>query len=281
MAIRLLGFPTRLGIPRAPRDDAPRALRAAGLIQRLHQAGVNVTDLGDLTLPEPSMAPLEQVVAAARRQADLAARSWRPGDLLMTLGGDHSTALGTLTALAQLQIDCDVVWIDAHADFNIPDTSPSGNPHGMALALACGLTPLGPAVTDPDRLRLLGVRDVDPGEQRLLNQAGVTALEPGAVRRQFDQIIDNLRENVVISFDVDSVEPHEAPATMTPVPHGFTRQEAIDLVRAIARRRRVVALDLVEYYPSLDASNRTASLLLDVAEAAVSSHAGRNGAAAH
>lgn len=271
MVIRLLGFPTRLGLPCAPQDSAPHALRAAGLVERLRRTGT-VDDLGDLIVPDPGENPLRQVIAAAQRQAELATRCWRPEDLLLTLGGDHSTALGTLTALSRRQIDCSIVWIDAHADFNTPDTSPSGNPHGMVLALACGLSPLAAQVTDAGRLNLLGVRDIDAGEQTLLAEAGVMALQPPDVQRQFDMIIDRLAEHVVISFDVDSVDPKEAPATMTPVPNGFSRREAISLVRAIARRRRVVALDLVEYYPSLDGSGRTASLLLDVAEAVASTH---------
>jgi arginase len=270
MAIRLLGVPTRLGIPRTERESGSQALRRAGLLASLYRMGQTVHDLGELPVPGPA-APLPELVAVtASRQADLLTDSWLPGDQFLVAGGDHSASLGTLTALRRLGIDCDIIWIDAHADFNTPRTSPSGNPHGMVLAMASGLLPACPPVIDPSRVKLLGVREIDPGERELLRRCGVTALSPEELRNRWDEVINGLRENVYISFDVDAVDPAEAPATLTPVPGGLTGREVLALVRQIARRRRLVALDLMEYHPDLEQDGRTASLLLDITEAALS-----------
>lgn len=278
MAVRLLGCPTTLGIPHNARQHGPQALRQAGLAERIRATGVGLEDLGDLVIPAPGPHLIDTVAALARQQAEVLGRGRRPGDLLLTMGGDHSTSLGTLTALCRLGIDCDVIWIDAHADFNTPATSPSGNPHGMVLAMACGMMGHSPKVLDPARIRMMGVREVDPGERLLLHQEGVKHLTPSEVLLHLSQVIGGLAGNVYISFDVDAVDPSEAPATRTPVPHGFSRRDAIGLVRAIARHRRVVALDLVEYHPDLDVNSRTASLLLDVAAAAIPAPASIRGA---
>lgn len=275
MAIELLGFPTTLGLPRTARRHGPEALRQAGILQELKDLGAQLNDLGDLSLDSGDVADsperrVEKVVRAARAQADLWQRSHRPGDLMLTLGGDHSTSLGTIWALASMGHTFDVVWIDAHGDFNVLETSPSGNPHGMVLSLACGLMPqFMPRTVAPSALRLWGIRDLDAGERKLLEQERVEVLTPDQTRLQRDRLVGRLKPNVLLSFDIDSVEPAEAPATMTPVPGGFTRTEALELVRMVASQRNILALDIVEVHPDLDRNQLTESLAVAVAKVAV------------
>ena len=285
MAIQVLGFPTTIGLPRRAKRHATEALRAAGLLEMLRQYSASVEDLGDLTLPEGDRAlPVdEQVrlsVSAAREQAAFWQRNHKPGHLMLTLGGDHSTSLGTLWALSDMGYDYDVIWVDAHGDFNIIETSPSGNTHGMVLALACGLMPdFMPPVISPSALRLWGIRDLDPGEQRLLASHAVEVLSPEQVRHQWDRIVMRLKPNVVLSFDIDSVDPAAAPGTMTPVPGGFHRHEALELVGHVARHRQILALDIVEFHPDYDQANTTLELARAVVTTALTGRAERLGSA--
>lgn len=275
MAIQLLGFPTTLGLPRQAIQHAPAALRSAGLVQQLRRL-VPVEDLGDLPLPElhtPGDVPgmVTAVVDAAGQQADLWLRHHQPGHLMLTLGGDHSTSLGTIQALSRMGHSFDVVWIDAHGDFNIIETSPTGNVHGMVLALACGLMPAyAPGYVMPSNLRLWGIRDLDPGERDLLTQHRVEVLDPDQTRHEWDRIVKRLKPNILLSFDLDSVEPDQAPGTMTPVPNGFHRHEALQFVAHLAREKHILALDIVEFHPDYDRQNLTLQLALDVVTTAVS-----------
>lgn len=277
MTIQLLGFPTTLGLPRTARRHAPEAMRASDLFVSLNRYDRRVIDHGDMLLPpglqqDPAPVRVAKVVDAAGRQAEHWLRVTQPGDLMLTIGGDHSTSLGTIAALAAMGHDFDVVWIDAHGDFNTIETTPSGNPHGMVLSLAAGMLPDAMAkVIDPASLRLWGIRDLDPGERKLLEQERVEVCTPAQVRTQWDQLIAGLKPNILLSFDIDSVDPTEAPGTMTPVPAGFTRQEALDLVAAVVRGRNLLALDLVEYHPDFDVDGVTNRLAHDVLRAALGS----------
>jgi len=268
-----------MGLPRRAVRHAPEALRSAGLIRALKQHGGPVEDLGDLTLPEgdrahPASERVRMCVAAAREQADFWLRTHKPGHLMLTLGGDHCTSLGTLWALNLMGLDYDVIWIDAHGDFNIIDTSPTGNPHGMVLALACGLmAEIMPAVIEPAALHLWGIRDLDPGERELLEREAVEVLSPDQVRHEWDRILMRLKPNLFISFDMDAVEPGQAPGTMTPVPGGFHRHEALELVAQLARHRHVLALDLVEFHPDRDHENLTLQLAQAVCTAVLTGRA--------
>lgn len=281
MAIQVLGFPTTLGLPHRPARHAPEAMRSAGLLQRLGELSSTVEDLGDFPLPEgnprdPVHERVVKAVDAARRQADFWLKQHKPGQLMMTVGGDHSTSLGTIWALHRMGHSFDVVWIDAHGDFNILETSPSGNPHGMVLALACGLMPsYMPGVLDPACLHQWGIRDLDPGEKLLLEQNHVEVLSPDQVRHEWERIAMRLKPNVFLSFDMDSVEPDQAPGTKTPVPGGFHRHEALDLVAYLSRHRHLLAVDLVELHPDRDQNDLTVNLAVEVACTAVSGQAER------
>lgn len=275
LAIELLGFPTTLGLPREAFRHGPEAMRDAGLVKMLTDLNHQVIDLGDL-IPPPGSAgqsvpvQVQQVVEAARWQADTWQKRHQPNNLMLTMGGDHTTSLGTIWTLARLGHSFDVVWIDAHGDFNILETSPSGNPHGMVLALACGLMPqFMPRIITASDLKLWGIRELDEGESRLLNQYSVEVLNPAQTRRNWNRILDRLKPEVFLSFDIDSVEPGEAPGTMTPVPGGFARQEALELVAQISRRKRILALDIVEFHPDQDRESLTLDLAMAVAYTAM------------
>jgi arginase len=282
MSIHLLGFPTTLGLPREAYRHAPEALRKAGLLSSLEGLGAEIRDAGNIPIgqgnpADPVEVRLDKVVEAARLQADFWQKICRPGDLMLTLGGDHSTSLGTLWALTELGRPFDVVWIDAHGDFNVVKTSPSGNPHGMVLALACGLMePWMPKLIEPQILHLWGIRELDAGEQALVNQFQVEVISPEEARKGSHGLIDQLQPDVFLSFDVDSVDPAEAPGTMTPVPGGFTSQEALALVQRIAETRNLLAVDIVEFHPDQDQQDRTLNLAQKVAAAVVLGQLQRN-----
>lgn len=274
MVVQLLGMPTTLGLPRQALQHAPEALRSLGLVRSLERFGVRVEDLGDLPLPSnPANAAdggIQSVVETAYRQAKFWLERQVAGDLMLTIGGDHSASLGTIWALHKMGRPFDVVWIDAHGDFNVAETSPTGNAHGMVLSLACGLIPNAMSrIVESKALHLWGIRDLDVGESRLLASQQIAVYSPDAVRAQWTELIESLGPNVYISFDIDSVEPAEAPGTLTPVPGGFSRREALKLVADIARQRDVVALDIVECHPDQDSGHLTTNLAIAVAQTVV------------
>jgi arginase len=256
-------------MPRPVSEDGPTALRRLGLVEALENY-FEVTDLGDLQVPRPQTGAgpgplLEQVLATAEVQAGTFTSSYTADCLPITLGGDHTTSLGTALALTQLGLSFDVVWLDAHGDFNTPFTSASGNPHGMVLALLAGLTPYLRQTVPHWRLHLWGVRDLDHGERQLLEALGVQVRDVAAVRAGWPELLKSLGPNVLVSFDCDCCAPEVAPGTMTPVPGGFGRAEALRLVQEVGKRRRVLALDVVEFHPDRDCHDRTARLACDVA----------------
>jgi len=278
LAIELLGFPTTLGVARTAQRHGPEALRGAGLIPGLTAQGLEVKDFGDLIPPQgnashPPSVRVQQVVEAARWQAETWLRKHQPGNLMLTLGGDHSMSLGTLWALHQLDQSFEIVWVDAHGDFNVIETSPTGNPHGMVLSLAVGLMgQFMPKIVPSTAMHLWGIRDLDSGERALLSHHRAEVLSPQEFRQDPIRAIERLGPNVYLSFDIDSVDPSEAPGTGTPVPGGFSSREALDLVAALANRRNLVAVDVVEFHPDLDRGTDTLELAMDVVQTAVTGH---------
>jgi arginase len=268
MRAQLLGFPTALGMPRVVLEEGPAAVRRIGLVRTLEHL-LEVTDLGDLRVVRPEAGEgvgrlLEKVIRTARRQASAITDAYTPESLPITLGGDHTTSLGTALALVQLGLSFDVVWLDAHGDFNTPITSRSGNPHGMVLAILVGLTAYLPQTVAPNRLHLWGVRDLDPRERFLLKALGVDVRDMAAMRAGWPALVGGLAPNVLLSFDCDCCQPHVAPGTMTPVPGGFERAEALRIVQQLSESRRVLALDVVELHPDRDRRNHTATLARDI-----------------
>src|SRR5262245_16179342 len=267
MYAQLLGFPTTLGMPRAALEEGAAGRRPLGRGEELEQV-LDVPDLGDLAIEWPEARGgvdllLRKVIAAAHWQARTFTAAHAADALPITLGGDHTTSLGTALALNQLGLSFDVVWLDAHADFNTPITSPSGNPHGMVLALLAGLTSYLPQIVAPWRLHLWGVRDLDPGERALLGVLGVDVRDVSVTRAEWPSLLRALGRNVLLSFDCDCCQPDVAPGTMTPVANGFDRAAVLHIVWQFAQTRRVLALDVVELHPDRDREDRTAGLARD------------------
>lgn len=287
----LIGAPTDIGASRLGCRLGPQALRVAGIAQALAGFDCDVRDVGDLTGPEnPQLPPvagyrhLPEVVAwnravFAATQAELA-----DGRLPILLGGDHSLAIGSISAVAahcraqgkQLR----VIWVDAHADFNTAELTPSGNIHGMPVACLAGhgpdeLTTLAgtaPAISTDD-IRQVGLRSVDPGEKAFLFAEGVEVfdmrfLDEIGMRRTMVRALAGVDENthLHLSLDLDFVDPEIAPGVGTPVRGGPTYREAHLAMEMIADTGRLGSVDLVELNPALDVRNTTAELAVDLVE---------------
>ena len=269
----------------------PEALRVAGLLEAIAARGVDVRDVGDVQGPRnPVSAPVEgyrhldEVTAWNRGVFDLSSRELQAGRMPILLGGDHCLAIGSIAAVAahcrQVGKTLRVLWLDAHADFNTRELTPSGNIHGMPVACLCGmgpaaLTQLGgitPAIT-PDQVRQIGIRSVDPGEKRLVQEHGLDIydmryIDEVGMRRSMEEALEGVDANthLHVSFDVDMLDPSIAPGTGTRVPGGVNYREAQLIMEMVADSGCLGSLDLVEVNPALDRRNTTARLAVDLVE---------------
>lgn len=290
--IALIGAPMDLGADRRGVDMGPSAIRYANLDEKLRALGHEVRDLGQIHVPvpgtrspgDPKLKYLEQIIAGSRELAEKVRDSLRGGETPITLGGDHSIALGSISGAADALGTIGVIWFDAHGDFNDTATTPSGNIHGMILAALCGYgdprlvnaASRGPHV-DPKRVVVVGARDLDPGEVRLLREAGVhvrtmTDIDRkgiSAVTEEALALATDGARGLHVSFDLDVVDPVEAPGVGTAVPGGITYREAHLAMEQVAESGRLSSLDLVEVNPILDVANRTANLATELALSAL------------
>lgn len=292
MQIDIIGVPIDLGADRRGVDMGPSAIRYAHLQQKLESLGYTVQDKGNIEVPiaemckisEPKLKYIDCIVPMARRTAGAVATSLQAGHFPLVLGGDHSAALGSIHGAAKGR-KLGVIWVDAHADFNTPETTPSGNIHGMPLAALCGLgdprlTALwdeSVPVIDPQRVAVIGARDIDPGEKRNLKQAGVMVMGMEQIDRlgmvqALEKAIERISRDVdgiFLSFDMDSLDPRHAPGVGTPVSGGLTYREAHLACELVAETGKLIGLDLVEVNPILDAQNATAALSVELAMSAL------------
>ena len=286
LSIRLLGVPMDLGQSLRGVDVGPSALRYAGLAQRLRHLGHHVEDYGNIevavraTLHEgvKGTAYIPAIRATCEQVYDAARQAIAEGCLPLFMGGDHSMAMGAIGG-ATHDRPVGVLWIDAHADYNTPETSPSGNVHGMPLAVLRGHGPPelvdmgrpGPKV-EPEDVMLIALRDIDALESEMLrdsrmglytmreiDERGIATVAREALRRL------RHHDRLHISFDVDSLDPMFAPGVGTPVTGGLTNREAHLLMELIADDGRIGSVDVVEINPILDERNRTAELAADLA----------------
>jgi arginase len=227
---------------------------------------------------------LDCIVSVCEQLAERVAESFSAGNFPLTLGGDHSISLGSIHGAARAK-KLGVIWMDAHGDFNTPDTTPSGNIHGMPLAALAGfgdarLAHLGGATTravDPKNIALLGVRDLDAGERELLRASGATVLAMEQIDREGIysiinralQVASRDTDGIYLSLDLDALDPVYVPGVGTPVQGGLTYREAHTACELIAESGKLVALDLVEVNPILDERNRTALLAVELALSAL------------
>jgi arginase len=283
MDIDIIGIPIDLGADRRGVDMGPSAIRYARLQPQLEAMGHVVRDEGNLEVPiaemcsinEPTLKYIDCIVPMARRAAGAVATSIQAGHFPLVLGGDHSIALGSIRGAARIKKP-GLIWVDAHADFNTPQTTPSGNIHGMPLAALCGLgdsrlvqlwdesTP----VIDPRQVAIIGARDLDPGEKENLRDAGVLVLGMEQIDRMgmFQAMrsaighISPGTDGLYLSFDVDSLDPRHAPGVGTPVAGGLTYREAHLACEMVAETGKLMGIDMVEVNPILDTQNQTGEL---------------------
>jgi arginase len=290
--IAVIGAPLDLGAGRRGVDMGPSAIRYAGLEQQLaDKLKAQVSDAGNVVSPvvettamgDERVRYLEQILDLCDRLAGLVAAAAGRGALPLVLGGDHSVALGSLVGMAQARGPGGVVWVDAHGDLNTPQTSPTGNVHGMVLAAALGLAgdsfrrdgwPL-PAV-EPGKLALVGVRSLDDGERELLRTLDAKVFTMSEVDRI--GIEPCMHEALAhasgaaflhLSFDMDVVDPDYAPGVGTPVRGGLSYREAHLAMETVAESRRIDSLDVVEVNPILDRENATGQLAVELVASAL------------
>jgi arginase len=289
--VSLIGVPTDIGAGHRGALMGPDALRIAGLGEALAARGIDVVDRGNLDGPRNPWQPpvegyrhLDEVVAWNRAVMDAVGAELRQGRLPIMMGGDHCLGIGSITAVARHCRDAGkqlrVLWLDAHADFNTHEVTPSGNIHGMPVACLCGigpdaLTKLGgsaPALR-PAEVRQVGIRSVDEGEKRLVKQYGLDVydmryIDEVGMKRTMEEALAGVDANthLHVSFDVDFLDPSIAPGVGTTVPGGPNYREAQLVMEMIADSGRMGSLDIVELNPVLDNRNSTAVLTVDLVE---------------
>ncbi len=294
MQIDIIGVPIDLGADRRGVDMGPSAIRYANLHQKLEAMNYVLEDKGNIEVPiqetcqitDPKLKYIDCIIPMGRRVAGAVATSLQAGHFPLVLGGDHSLSVGSIRGAAR-QKKIGVIWIDAHADFNTAETTPSGNIHGMPLAALCGLgdprlvslwEEMPPAI-DPKQVAVMGARDLDPGEKRNLRAAGVmvqsmeqidrfgmvTALEKAIVHVGRDV------DGIYLSFDMDALDPRHAPGVGTPVPGGLTFREAHLACEVVAETGKLIGMDMVEVNPILDLQNQTALLAVEFIRSALGS----------
>jgi arginase len=292
MKIDVIGVPMDLGADRRGVDMGPSAIRYAHLQRKLEDLGYTVQDEGNIEVPiaemcsitNPKLKYIDCIIPMSRRVAGAVATSVQGGRFPLVLGGDHSLSIGSVRGAARNK-KLGVIWIDAHADFNTAETTPSGNIHGMSLAILAGQgdpslvqlwdEPL--PVIDPTKIAIIGARDLDSGEKVNLQNAGAMVLGMEQIDRygmvsMVEKAIEHVSRDVDgiwLSLDLDALDPQHAPGVGTPVPAGLTQREAHLACELIAETGKLIGMDLVEVNPILDVQNQTAALAVEFALSAL------------
>ncbi len=280
--IVLLGLPIQAGTQLRGCAMGPAALRTAGLAEALRELGHSVADAGDVRIAQQTDRNAE--VAAWSRAADeMAYDISRDGRFPIFMGGDHSMALGTINAMARRARDQErdlvVLWLDAHSDYNTPESTPSGNIHGMPVAGLCGEPGMDFLFDGMDRVgvvaadfHLFGIRSVDRIERQLLSRRGVSVMDMRLIdEKGVSHLVGNILEDVHrrgamlhVSLDVDFLDPSIAPAVGTTVPGGATYREAHLIMEMLSDSDLATSMDLAELNPFLDEHGKTSLLLVDL-----------------
>ncbi len=294
--IRVIGVPLDLGQSRRGVDMGPSAVRVAGLEARLEAIGHVVEDAGNIAvaIPEQKKAGaanakyLNEITATCTKSAEMVLKTLEEGKFPIILGGDHSLAVGTVSGVAEFyrrkNQKIGLIWIDAHSDINTPETSPSGNVHGMPLAALMGLGPaelgniydFSPKVR-PENCVLVGIRDVDQHEKENIRRAGIQCftmrdIDERGMRTVMEEALRMAGRGTAgyhISLDMDWIDPEDAPGVGTPVWGGATYREAHLAMEIISDHGRMLSFEIVEVNPVIDSHNQTADLAVELALSAL------------
>ncbi|NQX71230.1 arginase [Paenibacillus alba] len=285
--ISAISVPFDLGAGRRGASKGPKTILQAGLLRGLQQMGITAEHTGEIKLPDDQAAPLAadvdhanlkylaEVVQVNTRLAKEVSKVVQQGHFPLILGGDHSIAIGTIAGLSEHYDNLGVIWIDAHSDLNTAETSPSGNIHGMSLAVSLGMGH--PLLTEihnkqpklkPENIVLIGSRSLDEGEKKLIRSLGIKCFTMYDIDRKgmahvMQEAIDYIStktDGVHLSYDVDSLDPLEAPGTGTTVKGGLHFREAHLAVEMLAEAGIITSAEFVEVNPLLDDNNKTSHL---------------------
>jgi arginase len=275
-AVDVVGVPMDLGADRRGVDMGPSAIRYAKLKESLERLGITVSDHGNLNVPQPESTSTEMqnakylpiIQEVCGELAGVVESIVRAGKFPLVLGGDHSIAIGTLAGVHRGRGSVPgVIWVDAHGDINTPLSSPTGNVHGMPVHFA-----LEAQNVSTDRIVFIGLRDVDDGEKRIISERGVKAFTMSDIDRLgMSRVIDEAlsiatkgANSLHVSFDMDGIDPSEAPGVGTAVRGGISYREAHFLMEAVAASNTLGSLEITEINPILDRENQTAILAVEL-----------------
>lgn len=288
--LQIIGVPSDLGQGRRGVDMGPSAIRYAGLSGKLKSLGYEVKDLGNINVPTPEMRLqeegdrlryLHEVKEVSQNLCNIVSGVVKQNHLPIILGGDHSIAIGSVAGMAQHSKNYGVIWFDAHGDMNTADTTPSGNIHGMPLAVSLGyghehlVTIGGPSgKVKPENVVLVGIRSIDSDEASLINEAGVRCITMAEIDRRgmADVMTEAIRiatdgtDGIHLSLDLDALDPMFAPGVGTPVNGGVTYREGHLAMEMLASSKAIVSVDCVEVNPILDKQNQTAVMAVQLLE---------------
>jgi len=290
--IRIIGVPLDLGQSRRGVDMGPSAMRVAGLEAKLEALGYSVKDVGNVPVAlaetrsegDPHAKYLKEITDTCSKEAELVVKTLEAGAIPVVLGGDHSIAMGTVSGVAEFYRHKNqrigLLWIDAHTDINTPDSSPSGNVHGMPLGALMGLFPspltdlygFSPKVR-PENCVLVGIRDVDNHERENIRKTGVHVftmrdIDERGMRTIMEEALRLAGRGSVgyhVSLDLDWIDPEDAPGVGTPVWGGATYREGHLAMEIISDHGRMLSMEIVEVNPVIDERNQTADLAVELA----------------
>lgn len=282
--ISIIGVPMDLGQMRRGVDMGPSAIRYAGVVERLENLGYEMKDLGDIEIgqaervhnnPDTNLRNLKAVAEASGKLASKVDEVISSGDFPLIFGGDHSIAIGTLAGVSAHYENLGVIWYDAHGDLNTGDTSPSGNIHGMPLAVSLGighedLTSIGGSTPKikPENIVIIGARSLDEGERELIKEKGIKVYTMHEVDRMgmakvMEDAIGYLKDRtdgVHLSLDLDGLDPSDAPGVGTPVLGGISYRESHLAMEMLEEAKIITSAEFVEVNPILDEKNKTATV---------------------
>ncbi len=281
--VRIIGVPIDLGADRRGVDMGPSAIRYAGLNLKLLRMGLVVEDMGNIHVPQPEsreikdskLKYLPEILKVSQELCDMVAEAAGEGFVPLILGGDHSIGIGSLSGMARVKKKMGVLWFDTHGDFNSPETTSSGNIHGMPLSVGMGIGDSrlvraggeGPKASEENTV-LIGIRNLDTQEREVLLKTRITVFTMSDIdqlgmkevmRRAIDIAADGT-DGVHVSFDMDVIDPSEAPGVGTPVPGGINYREAHLAMELVAEAGIMSSMEVAEVNPILDTRNKTAEL---------------------